>query len=1042
MMGININDSTQDFTGQILRGEKTIETRSTRSLDPYIGERVGIVRTGVGKATLVGYATVGEPVSYDSVAKFRRDYDKHLVAPGSAFDMKDRLKYGYPLMQVESVEPREIESRGIVARRINPYTRPDLRERLKRKIMAGDKGGNPGQWSARKAQLLAAEYEKAGGGYTGGRSKSQRSLSKWTKQDWRTKSGKPSLETGERYLPAAAIAALTSAEYAATTRAKRKATRQFSRQPRRIAMKTKEFRNPVAYPKEEITYAALSPTQANKDIAAGKAFLETPAFKKWFGDSKVRDLAKRPMVVYHGTCASGFTEFDPTKTREMGFHFGTPPQAKDFLKGCGTYRGSKPGIYPVYLSIQNPIFTPDVYSEEPTYFIEWLEKTNHIHEWFPDEDDSYYRSLNKLRGQLAEAKSVYGPVENQMKKKVQKAIWGLLRKVVTRKGYDGVRYKNENEGNTDDPSNIAWIAFSPGQIKSATENILTFDRRDPDIRNPMDPSSAFTQIAGTKGTYAEAAKMIGGKVIDYGAGYGLGTDVMRDAGLSVDSYEPFPEKWKGKRPPTFTSSEKIPDARYDSLVSFSVVNVVKPDERKKIFRDVARILRPGGVALITGRTPDDVEKAKTKVPHLEKGGYMIDQGVRRRYQKGFTQSELEQYAREILGPGFKVERNPALNGASIKVTKIGKAKSNPLLYPPDQVRAYETEVQSRLGFPDQTQLGADLNLQRHRQWNTDEFRKWFGDSVVTKPNGAPLLVYHGTCRAGFTKFDPTKTREMGFHFGTWAQAKDFVGGCEKSEIPGVGPGVYPVYLSIQRALETPDLYSSVPISFIRWIEETNPVYKWFTGKDDPYFKKLKYLQNQASMAVYKFSGGEASELSKFLKMSNKKTWNHLKAIIMRKGYDGIRYKNMSEGNAADPNNIAWIAFSPAQVKSATDNRGTFNRRDAALDNPIPSMVRSKLSRIIEPGDRILCYDRAQGEDLYRLWDMIHTATPLTKDALVEIEGMLDDDGVLVIESGEEPPGLRDHFRKVIRYSGMLLVQGPMNPEEARINTEKLRRDLE
>jgi BMFP domain-containing protein YqiC len=122
-MGININDSTQDFTGQILRGEKTIETRSTRSLDPYIGERVGLIRTGVGKATLVGYATVGEPVFYDSVAKFRKDYDKHLVAPGSAFDIKDRLKYGYPLMQVEAVDPRQVESRGIVARRLNPVAR-------------------------------------------------------------------------------------------------------------------------------------------------------------------------------------------------------------------------------------------------------------------------------------------------------------------------------------------------------------------------------------------------------------------------------------------------------------------------------------------------------------------------------------------------------------------------------------------------------------------------------------------------------------------------------------------------------------------------------------------------------------------------------------------------------------------------------------------------------------------------------------------------------------------------------------------------------
>jgi hypothetical protein len=127
----------------------------------------------------------------------------------------------------------------------NPYTKPDLRERLKRKIMAGSKGGRSGQWSARKAQLLAAEYEKAGGGYSGKRTTSQRSLSKWTKQDWRTKSGKPSLETGERYLPAAAITALTSAEYAETSRAKRQATGQFSRQPKRIAKKTAEYRNPM-----------------------------------------------------------------------------------------------------------------------------------------------------------------------------------------------------------------------------------------------------------------------------------------------------------------------------------------------------------------------------------------------------------------------------------------------------------------------------------------------------------------------------------------------------------------------------------------------------------------------------------------------------------------------------------------------------------------------------------------------------------------------------------------------------------------------------
>jgi SAM-dependent methyltransferase len=543
-MGININDECQDFTGQILRGEKTIETRKTRSLDPYIGERVGLVRTGVGKATLVGYATIGEPVVYNSVAKFRRDYDKHLVAPGSAFDIKDGLKYGYPLMQVDAVDPRQVESRGIVARRLNPYTRPDLRERLKRKIMAGSKGGNPGQWSARKAQLLAAEYEKAGGGYTGKRSASQRSLSKWTKEDWRTKSGKPSLETGERYLPAAAITALTSAEYAETSRAKRKATGQFSRQPKRIAMKTSEF------------------------------------------------------------------------------------------------------------------------------------------------------------------------------------------------------------------------------------------------RNPKDPRSAMTQITGTEDTYINASKMLGGKVLDYGAGRGIGTDALRSNGLLADSFEPFPENWEGKRPPTYTDSANIPSDSYDSLVSFSVINVVDPDERKFLFQEVARILRPDGVALITGRDRQDVQKATTKIPHLEEGGYLIGKGKLQRYQKGFTQAELERYAKEVLGPGFTVEANRALNGASIKITK-------------------------------------------------------------GKPNPA--------------------------------------------------------------------------------------------------------------------------------------------------------------------------------------------KRNA---------VRSKLSRIIEPGDRILCYDTASGEDFYRLWDVIHTTMPMTKEALVEVEGMLDDDGVLVIESGETPAGLQDHFRRATRYNGLLLVQGPKNPEQARIETEKLRRELE
>jgi len=77
------------------------------------------------------------------------------------------------------------------------------------------------------------------------KSKSQKSLSQWTKQDWKTKSGKPSAKTGERYLPAKAIKSLSDSEYAATTKAKRqgtKAGKQFVAQPKKIAEKVKPFR--------------------------------------------------------------------------------------------------------------------------------------------------------------------------------------------------------------------------------------------------------------------------------------------------------------------------------------------------------------------------------------------------------------------------------------------------------------------------------------------------------------------------------------------------------------------------------------------------------------------------------------------------------------------------------------------------------------------------------------------------------------------------------------------------------------------------------
>ncbi len=103
------------------------------------------------------------------------------------------------------------------------YTDPALRQRLKDEITQGDKGGRPGQWSARKAQLLVHEYEKAGGGYKEDKqTDTQKHLHEWTEEDWTTADSKPAeREDGmHRYLPQDAWDKLTPEEKAATEQQK------------------------------------------------------------------------------------------------------------------------------------------------------------------------------------------------------------------------------------------------------------------------------------------------------------------------------------------------------------------------------------------------------------------------------------------------------------------------------------------------------------------------------------------------------------------------------------------------------------------------------------------------------------------------------------------------------------------------------------------------------------------------------------------------------------------------------------------------------
>ena len=116
-----------------------------------------------------------------------------------------------------------------MAKEEEKYTDPDLREKIKEEIKASDKGGKPGQWSARKSQLLTKEYEKRGGGYKGNKGESQKNLEKWTEEDWQTQEGDSRARSGDetaRYLPKEAWEKLSDDEKRETENKKREGSRQ------------------------------------------------------------------------------------------------------------------------------------------------------------------------------------------------------------------------------------------------------------------------------------------------------------------------------------------------------------------------------------------------------------------------------------------------------------------------------------------------------------------------------------------------------------------------------------------------------------------------------------------------------------------------------------------------------------------------------------------------------------------------------------------------------------------------------------------------
>ena len=187
-----------------------------------------------------------------------------------------------------------------------------------------------------------------------------------------------------------------------------------------------------------------------------------------------------------------------------------------------------------------------------------------------------------------------------------------------------------------------------------------------------------TQRANTIKTYRKAKQILDaeipeGKTLDFGAGLGLGAEV-----LEADSYEPFPRT--GFKP-NYTNPSDIPSNSYKKLTSLNVLNVVPREVRDTLVQDIGRVLEPGGTAIVQARDNAQIKSIKNFVDGDEPGSKVVlkPSGEVDTYQKGFSNKELLEYVQEILGDGFEVKPladsvkklgMEAINGAGVVIKKL------------------------------------------------------------------------------------------------------------------------------------------------------------------------------------------------------------------------------------------------------------------------------------------------------------------------------------------------------------------------------------
>lgn len=614
---------------------------------------------------------------------------------------------------------------------------------------------------------------------------------------------------------------------------------------------------------------------------------DTAAFKRWFGDSKVVDADGNPLVVYHGTNAD-FTEFDREQSREGdGIIFVTPNQrvASDFATYRSTWAGAN--VMPVYVKAEK--------------ILEVMGNGRNIRDVEVD---------TKIDGMK------YGED---------------VRDFAARNGYDAIVFREVRDPISPDIDPIAdvYALLPTAEIKSATGNIGTFDPANPDIR-----LSAATDTGTSEGRASQErnAMMRHADVMNALREGPLGSVIDKLIGDGHIIIHPTKKslprsiKAKGGAIQGYTDT----DGRIHLAAEGLTRQTAMPVALHEGFHGHGEKLVGTRQWNAMMRRMADYQKAarKRKAEGRVKEGDFYDQALRRvdaaiaqgAIAKGREAEEFAAYAiesYELAPAGIKKWVDDFIGMVKDWLARRFNIQVGEVT--PAQLRAFAVaalrsaegtmpQVNASLGG---SSIGRGALSTQSIGTDSPAFKRWFGQSKIVDAKGNPLKVYHGT-NAQFTEFSRGMVGSntgmdntgLGFFFIADRQlADDFA-----QETSG-GDRIIEAYLSIQKPmmLTSKDVFSNA--------EQAPTLYEIFSGERLSPDEALEAINDEIGL-------GEFGDIAEAMNSQEARD------ILERDGYDGV-VAEFGRGV------LEYVAFRPEQIKSATDNVGTFDPNNADIRFSVP-----------------------------------------------------------------------------------------------------------